>query len=144
VHVPYRGAAAALADVEAGQVPVMFSALSVALGRIQAKRLTALAVATPVRTPLLPEVPTIAESGLDGYEFGNWHALFAPKGTPDKRVRLLNKAIVQIFEKPEIRDLVLARGSEIVTGSPEELAETLKRDIPKYKKLMVEAGIVPQ
>ena len=56
----------------------------------------------------------------------------------------MNKAIVQIFEKPEIRDLVLARGSEIVTGSPEELAETLKRDIPKYKKLMVEAGIVPQ
>jgi tripartite-type tricarboxylate transporter receptor subunit TctC len=101
-------------------------------------------VTTAKRSPLLPEVPTIAESGLDGYEFGNWHALFAPKGTPDKRVRLLNKAIVQIFEKPEIRDLVLARGSEIVTGSPEELAETLKRDIQKYKKLMVEAGIVPQ
>jgi tripartite-type tricarboxylate transporter receptor subunit TctC len=101
-------------------------------------------VTTAKRSPLLPDVPTIAESGLEGYEFGNWHALFAPKGTPDKRVRLLNKAMVRIFEKPEIRDLVLARGSEIVTGSPEELAETLKRDIPKYKKLMVEAGIVPQ
>jgi tripartite-type tricarboxylate transporter receptor subunit TctC len=101
-------------------------------------------VTTARRSPLLPEVPTIAESGLDGYEFGNWHALFAPRGTPDKRVRLLNTAMVQIFEKPDIRDLVLARGSEIVAGSPEELAEKLKRDIPRYKKLMVEAGIVPQ
>ena len=74
----------------------------------------------------------------------NWHALFAPPGTPDSRVRVLNRVIVRILERPDIRELVLARGSEIVAGSPEELAAVLKRDIPKYKKLMVDAGIVPQ
>jgi tripartite-type tricarboxylate transporter receptor subunit TctC len=89
-------------------------------------------------------VPTIAESGLDGYEFGNWHGLFAPKGTPDSRVRMLNRIIVRIFEKQDIRDIVIARGSEIIAGTPEELAEKLRRDIPKYKKLMAEAGIVAQ
>ncbi len=143
-NVPYKGSSPSELAVMSGEVEVALLSIPIITPYVKAGRMKVYGVTTAKRSPLLPEVPTIAESGLEGYEFGNWHALFAPKGTPDKRVRLLNKAIVQIFEKPEIRDLVLARGSEIIAGSPEELAETLKRDIPKYKKLMVEAGIVPQ
>ena len=143
-NVPYKGSSPSELAVMSGEVEVSLLSIPIVTPYVKAGRMKVYGVTTAKRSPLLPDVPTIAESGLEGYEFGNWHALFAPKGTPDKRVRLLNKAMVRIFEKPEIRDLVLARGSEIVTGSPEELAETLKRDIPKYKKLMVEAGIVPQ
>ena len=101
-------------------------------------------VTTAKRSPLLPDVPTIAESGVEGYEFGNWHALFAPTGTSDQLVRRLHKEIVRIFEKPEIRELVATRGSEIIAGTPQELAAKLKHDIPKYKRIMAEAGIQPQ
>ena len=101
-------------------------------------------VTTARRSPMMPDVPTIQEQGLEGYEFGNWHALFAPAGTPDAYVRKLNRIAVDILQKPEIRDVVAKRGNEIVAGSPDELAALLKRDIPKYRKIMAQAGIQPQ
>ncbi len=143
-NVPYKGSSPAELAVMSGEVEVSLLSIPIVTPYIKSGRMKIFAVTTAKRSAMLPEVPTIAESGLDGYEFGNWHALFAPRGTPERRLRLLNKAMVQIFDKPEIRDLVLARGSEIIAGSPEELAEKLKRDIPKYKKLMADAGIVPQ
>jgi tripartite-type tricarboxylate transporter receptor subunit TctC len=143
-NVPYKGSSPSELAVMSGEVEVSLLSIPIITPYVKAGRMKVFGVTTAKRSPLLPEVPTIAESGLDGYEFGNWHALFAPKGTPDRRVRLLNRAVVQVFDKPEIRDMVLARGSEIIAGSPEELAATLKRDIPKYRKLMADAGIVPQ
>jgi len=143
-NVPYKGSSPSELAVMSAEVEVSLLSIPIITPYVKAGRMKVFGVTTAKRSAMLPEVPTIAESGLDGYEFGNWHALFAPKGTPDSRVRRLNKAVLQIFEKPEIRDLVLARGSEIIAGSPEELAGVLKRDIPKYKKLMVDAGIVPQ
>jgi tripartite-type tricarboxylate transporter receptor subunit TctC len=143
-NVPYKGSSPSELAVMSGEVEVSLLSIPIITPYVKAGRMKVFGVTTAKRSPLLPEVPTIAESGLDGYEFGNWHALFAPRGTPERRVRLLNKAVVQVFDKAEIRDMVLARGSEIIAGSPEELAATLKRDIPKYRKLMADAGIVPQ
>jgi tripartite-type tricarboxylate transporter receptor subunit TctC len=143
-NVPYKGSSPSELAVMSGEVEVSLLSIPIIAPYVKAGRMKVFGVTTAKRSPMLPEVPTIAESGLDGYEFGNWHGLFAPKGTPERRVRLLNTAMVQIFDKPEIRELVLARGSEIIAGSPEELAGVLKRDIPKYRKLMVDAGVLPQ
>lgn len=143
-NIPYKGSAPSELAVMSGEVEVSLLSIPVITPYVKAGRMKVYGVTTAKRSPQLPDVPTIAESGLDGYEFGNWHGLFAPKGTPDSRVRMLNRAIVRIFERPDIRELVIARGSEIIAGTPEELADKLKRDIPKYKKLMAEAGIIPQ
>lgn len=143
-NVPYKGSSPSELAVMSGEVEVSLLSIPIITPYVKSGRMKVYGVTTAKRSPMLPEVPTIAESGLDGYEFGNWHGLFAPRGTPDAQVRMLNRVIVRIFERQDIRDLVLARGSEIVAGSPEELADKLRRDIPKYKKLMAEAGIVPQ
>ena len=92
----------------------------------------------------MPDVPTIDEAGVAGFEFGNWHGLFAPAGTPERFVRRLHAQIVRIFEDREIRDLVQARGSEIIASSPEEFAASLKHDIQRYRGIMLAAGIQPQ
>jgi tripartite-type tricarboxylate transporter receptor subunit TctC len=143
-NVPYKGSSPSELAVMSGEVEVSLLSIPIITPYVKSGRMKVYGVTTAKRSPQLPDVPTIAESGLDGYEFGNWHGLFAPRGTPDSRVRMLNRVIVRIFEKQDIRDIVIARGSEIIAGTPEELAEKLRRDIPKYKKLMAEAGIVPQ
>ncbi|HSQ03011.1 MAG TPA: tripartite tricarboxylate transporter substrate binding protein, partial [Burkholderiales bacterium] len=143
-NVPYKGSSPTEIALMSGEIDVALISIPVAAPYARAGRMKPLAVITAKRSPMLPEVPTAAESGLEGLEFGNWHALFAPAGTPDKYVRMVHQVIVRIFQKREIRDIVIARGSEIIAGSPEELAALLKEQIPKYRKLMVEAGIQPQ
>jgi tripartite-type tricarboxylate transporter receptor subunit TctC len=143
-NVPYKGSSPSEIAVMSGEVEVSLLSIPIVTPYVRSGRMKIYGVTTARRAAQLPDVPTIAESGLDGYEFGNWHGLFAPRGTPDSRVRRLNRIIVRIFDKPEIRELVLARGSEIIAGTPEELADKLKRDIPKYKKLIAESGIVLQ
>ena len=101
-------------------------------------------VTTAKRSPMLPDVPTMQEQGLEGYEFGNWHALLAPKGTPDKVVRTIHREAVRILQTKETRDIVALRGNEIIGNSPEDFAARLERDIPRYRKIMAEAGIRPQ
>jgi tripartite-type tricarboxylate transporter receptor subunit TctC len=102
------------------------------------------AVSFPIRPIRLPDVPTIQEQGLDGYEFGNWHGLFAPRGTPEKIVRAIHRDVVRILESKDTRDIVVSRGNEIIANSPDEFAARLKRDVPRYRKIMAEAGIQPQ
>lgn len=143
-NVPYKGSSPSEIAVMSGEVEVSLLSIPVITPYVKAGRMKVFGVTTARRSPMLPEVPTIAESGVEGYEFGNWHGLFAPAKTPDRLVRVLHAEVVRIFRKPEIRDLVIARGSEIIAGSPEELAAKLKRDIPKYQKLMAAAGIQPQ
>ena len=143
-NVPYKGSAPTELALISGEVEAALLSIPTVVPQVKAGRMRALGVTTAKRSPMLPDVPTIAESGVEGYEFGNWHGLFAPAGTPDKYVRILHAAVVHIFGKPEIRDLVIARGSEIIAGTPEELAAKLKRDIPRFKKIMAEAGIKPQ
>jgi tripartite-type tricarboxylate transporter receptor subunit TctC len=118
--------------------------LPVAAPYVKSGRMKALGISTLKRSPLLPDVPTIAEAGVAGFEFGNWHGLFAPAGTPDAAVRMLNAHIIRIFADPEIRSLVVARGSEIIASSPAEFALSLKSDIQRYRRIMLAAGIQPQ
>lgn len=141
VHVPYRGAAAALADVEAGQVPVMFSALSVALGRIQAKRLVALAVATPARTSLLPEVPTLQEAGLPGFTFSTWTGVLVPKGTPPAIVERLNAELARALKDPGVAGKLAALGATPQPGTPRALADLIESTTNRMRKVIVEAKI---
>ena len=143
-NVPYKGSSPTEIALMSGEIEVALLSIPTVVPQVRAGRMRAVGVTTAKRSPLLPEVPTIVESGVEGFEFGNWHGLFAPAGTSDKLVRLLHRGVVRIFSTQEIRDLVVARGSEIIAGTPEELAAKLKRDIPKYRKIMADAGIQPQ
>jgi tripartite-type tricarboxylate transporter receptor subunit TctC len=143
-NVPYKGSSPSEIAVMSGEVEVSLLSIPIITPYVKSGRMKVFGVTTARRSPMLPDVPTIAESGVEGYEFGNWHALFAPAGTPDRLVRVLHREVVRIFQKQGIRDIVIARGSEIIAGTPEELAAKLKRDIPKYQKLMAAAGIQPQ
>lgn len=143
-NVPYKGSSPSEVAVMSGEVEVALLSIPVITPHIRAGRMKVYGVTTAKRSPMLPEVPTIQEQGVEGYEFGNWHGLLAPRGTPDKIVRAVHREAVRILASKEIRDIVIARGNEIIANSPEEFAARLKRDIPRYKKIMAEAGIQPQ
>lgn len=143
-NVPYKGSSPSEVAVMSGEVQVALLSIPVVTPQVRAGRMKIYGVTTAQRSPMLPEVPTIQEQGIDGYEFGNWHGLLAPRGTPDKVIRALHREAVRILEAREIRDIVLARGNEVIANSPEEFAARLKRDIPRYRKIMADAGIQPQ
>ena len=143
-NVPYKGSSPTEVAILSGEVEVALLSIPVVAPQVKAGRMKIFGVTTAKRSPMLPDVPTIQEQGLEGYEFGNWHALFAPAGTPPATVRKLNAIVVTILNKPETREIVAHRGNEIIAGPPEELAALLKRDIPKYRGIMAKAGIVPQ
>ena len=142
--VPYKGSSPTEIALMSGEVEVALLSVPVVTRYLKAGKIKVLAVTTATRSAQLPDVPTIAESGAEGYDFGNWHALFAPAGVPRWLVDRLHREVVRIFERQEIRDMVLARGNELIVSSPEDLAAKLARDIPKYKKIMAESGIQPQ
>jgi tripartite-type tricarboxylate transporter receptor subunit TctC len=122
-------------------VDLAFLSVPVVAPHVRAGRMRALGVSTARRVPLLPDVPTIAESGVPGFEFGNWHGLFVPAGTPDPIVRRLHQEIVRIFALPEVREVVIRRGSDIIASSPQEFGAKLRADVLRFRKIMGEAGI---
>lgn len=140
-HVPFRGAAAALAAVEAGEVPVMFSALSVALPRIQAGRVRALAVATPAPSPLLPQVPALAQQALPGFVFSTWTGILVPRGTPAAVVERLNGEVARALRDPALAGKLAAMGATPQPGSPRALAELIDTTRTRMAKVVREAGI---
>ena len=143
-NVPYKGSSPTEIALMSGEVEVGLLSVPVVTRYLKAGKLKVLAVTTANRSAQLHDVPTIAESGADGFDFGNWHALFAPAAVPPSLVQRIYREVVRIFERHEIRDMVLARGNELIVSSPQDLAAKLARDIPKYKKVMAEAGIKPQ
>lgn len=140
VHIPYRGAAAAVTDVMAGQVPVMISALSVVLPHIRAGKLKVLGVASKTRSPLLPNVPTINES-IKGYEFSTWGALLAPKGTSPAIIEKLNDSLASVLKDPKLREQLIQQGFEFVPLGPEHLNEMIAQGLVKMKKVIKDGGI---
>jgi tripartite-type tricarboxylate transporter receptor subunit TctC len=140
-HVPFRGAAAALAAVEGGEVPVMFSALSVALPRIQSGRLRALAVAAPARTALLPQVPTLAEQALPGFTFATWTGILVPKGTPRAVVDQLNAEVARALRDPAVAGKLAAMGASPQPGTPRALADLIEATRTRMAKVVREAAI---
>lgn len=140
-HVPYRGATQAAVDVQAGHVPVMFSALAVVLGPINAGRLRALGVATAERSALLPQVPTLAESAVSGFEFSTWTGLFAPRGTPKAIIDRLNIEVAKAVGDATVREKLQSLGGNPQPSTPVELAELIRRTTAKMAKVIQDAKI---
>lgn len=142
LHVPYRGGGtAAITDLVGGRVDLMWDSLAVVKPQLQAGRLRAIGVTGSRRAGALPDVPTIAASGLPGYEIVGWHGIFAPAGTPRDVVERLSATIGKILATPDIRELWNTQAMEIAPSSPELFARRLQFDYDRYGKLIKDAGI---
>jgi len=141
LHVPYKGSGPAMADLLGGQVDYMFDSITSAKPHIQSGKLKALAVTTAKRSSALPDVPTVAEAGLPGYELTPWFAAFAPAGTPPEIVTKLNAAMRQALDDPKVINTLKTIGAESIGGSPEELKTYLAQETVQGKKLVEERNI---
>lgn len=140
VHVPYKGTAASLTGVIAGEVQFSFANVPAILGHVKNGRLRALAVAAPKRTALMPDVPTMAEAGVQGVEVPVWYALLAPAGTPPDIVKALWNATVRTARDPDIHRKLVDQGAEPVANSPEEFAKELRAEIAKWAEIVKLSG----
>jgi tripartite-type tricarboxylate transporter receptor subunit TctC len=143
-HVPYKGVVAALPDLLGERLTMMFSPASIVLPAVVAGRLRALATTSLNRTSLLPDVPTVSESGLPGFDVTVWLGLLAPAGTPSAILDRLHRATVEILETKEIRHKLGDLGMEVIGDSPEEFAATIKSEIPFWADVIKRSGIRPE
>jgi tripartite-type tricarboxylate transporter receptor subunit TctC len=139
-HVPYKGSPPALQDVVAGQVAMTFDNITTAWPLAKAGRLRPLAVTTAQRSSIAPDVPTMAEAGLAGYEIGSWQGVFAPAGTPAPIVRRLNEEIVRILNMPEVRDKLKGLGAEPVGNTSEEFGAVVRSEVAKWGEVVKRSG----
>ena len=144
LHVPYKGSGAAMPDVIAGNVPIFFDTIASAVPQIRAGRLRPLGVSSLKRSPAIPEVPTIAESGLDGFEAGSWFGFFAPAKTPREIVTKLHGEIVKAMKPPEVQERLATLGLDPVGNTPAQFDEQIRRDLAKWSKVVKAAGIQPE
>ena len=143
VHIPYRGGGPAVAATMAGDVPLLIVSIPAAMGQVRAGRLRPLAVSTKQRTPILPNVPTIAEAtGLKDYEVDSWYAVFAPAKTPDEVVARMQKEIATIAVRPDVSAKLLEQGAVGVSSTPEELGRIVKREMNEWRDVVKRANIV--
>ncbi len=140
VHVPYRGGALAMTDLIGGQVQMMIDVMPNAYPMAKSGKVRALAVTTAKRFPTAPEIPTIAESGIAGFEMSAWDGILAPAGTPSAVIDKLNAAIRQALDDREVRDALLARGAQPVPGTPEDFASHIKAETEKWAKVVRQSG----
>ena len=143
-HIPYKSAAPALSDVIGGQIEVLFNNTIATVPFITSGRLRALAVTSQKRVQALPELPTIDEAGLKGYDNSSWSAIGAPAGTPREIIAKLNSELNQILKLPDIREKSIAGGADIIGGTPEQFAEYLKSEIVKLARVVKEAKITAE
>jgi tripartite-type tricarboxylate transporter receptor subunit TctC len=144
LHVPHKGSAEARNDVMGGHVQMMFDAVTAMKGNIDAGQVRALATTGEQRSSVLPDVPTVSESGVPGYEATIWLGVMAPKGTPKEVVDRLNAEIAKIIAKPAIREAWAKQGAVPMTMTPEQFDVFLRRDIDKWAKVIKQAGIEVQ
>jgi tripartite-type tricarboxylate transporter receptor subunit TctC len=140
VHIPYKGSPPAVTDLLAGEVALMFSPSSTVLPHVKSGRLRALAVTTAARLPQYPELPTVSESGLKGYETITWFGVVAPAKTPAPVVRHLNAEIVKVLARPDVREAFTTQGIEVLGGTPEQFAAYIRREIAKWAKAIKVSG----
>ncbi len=140
-HIPYRGGGPAVTDVVSGQVPLLWVSIPAAAQFVKQKQLKALAVSTLKRSAAFPDVPTMQEAGISDFEVDSWYAMFVPAKTPRAIVDRLNAALNTVLKEPEIREKLLAQGSEAVGGTPEQLGAVVNAELPKWAKLVKDAGI---
>jgi tripartite-type tricarboxylate transporter receptor subunit TctC len=140
LHVPYKGDTPALADLVSGQVHLMFGTAVSFLPYVKAGRLNAVAVTNPKRSPVVPGVPTVAESGLPGFEALQWFGVFVPAGTPKDIVSRLNGEIIKALKLPDVRERLASLGAEVVGNSPEQFASFQRADTAKWAKVVKQSG----
>jgi tripartite-type tricarboxylate transporter receptor subunit TctC len=141
VYVGYKSAAPALIDLISGQIQVMFATALSVQQHIQSGKVRPLAVTTAKRSPAFPDLPTIAEAGVQGFEATTWHGIFVPAGTPAAIVSRLNAEINSALQLPDVRNLLGTMGADISGGTPQELADHVQREIAKWAKVINNAGI---
>jgi len=141
VHVPYKGGAPALADLMGGQIDIMFSNMSASYPLVRGGKLRALAVSSKSRVPELPEVPTVAESGLPGYEVYEWNGMFAPAGVPDEIARKVETAVQATLRDPSVRSRLTALGAQPIGSSAQEFGKFVDHEMNRAKQILNESGI---
>ena len=143
-HIPYKGGAPATTDLMGGQVDMMFEQMYSAAPSIRAGKLRALAITSTKRSPLFPDVPTMQEAGVPGFEVQNWQGLVGPAGLPPAIVKALNENVNKALADPAIREQMLAQGNEIGGGTPEQFAALIKVEAARWGKLVKAANIKPE
>ncbi|MDM0084595.1 tripartite tricarboxylate transporter substrate binding protein [Variovorax sp. J31P179] len=141
VHVPYRGASEVVKGMLSGDVQVSFDGIAANVPHIQSGKIRALATTGSARSAALPDVPTLAEAGLKGYELVMWNALSAPAGTPRPIIDRINKDVVEVVQRKDVKDQLMAFGLETGGTTPEEMDETIRRESAKYAPLIKELGL---
>lgn len=140
-HVPYKGGSQAISDLVGGQVPVLFSSMATAVPHAQSGRARGIAITSADRASALPDVPTVAEQGLPGFEASIWFAMFGPRNLPAEIVNRTNAAMNIALNDPEVKDTIRRQGYEPRPGPPEDLSRQLKADLDKWGKVIRDAGI---
>ncbi len=143
-HVPYRGAGPAMAGLLAGEVQLLFNDALASMSYIGARTVRPIAVTTLKRAPFLPDLPTLDESGVKGFDNASWTAMAAPAGTPDEVIARLNREMAAVLAMPAIKEKIAAAGATIVGGTPEEFAAYLKAEIAKFGRIVREGNITVQ
>jgi tripartite-type tricarboxylate transporter receptor subunit TctC len=141
LHVPYRGAAPALTDLVAGRVALKLDSLATSAPHVAAGTIRVLATAGPERSPQIPDVPTIAESGLPGFEGILWMGVLAPAGTPTEAVNALSRALIAAVRAPDVVARLNAQGGEPVGSTPDEFRALIAREIPQWREVIRAANI---
>ncbi|MEO7254902.1 MAG: tripartite tricarboxylate transporter substrate binding protein [Casimicrobium sp.] len=144
IHAPYKSGSAAATDLLGGQVQMMFEQMYVAVPGVQAGKTRAIAVTSKARSPILPNVPTMAESGFPTFEVLNWQGLVGPKGLPADIVKLLNASANKALQDEALRKTMLSQGNEIAGGTPEQFAALIKSEMPRWGKVVKDAKIEPE
>jgi len=139
-HIPYKGGTPAQTDLLGGRITAMFNNISDSIGNVKAGKLRALAVTGAKRSPVAPDVPTMAEAGLPGYEVSSWFGVFAPAGTPREIIQKLHGEIVKAANTQDVKDRLFNFGAEASTCTPEEFAAIIKADLVKWAKVVKESG----
>jgi tripartite-type tricarboxylate transporter receptor subunit TctC len=138
VHIPYKGTAPAITDILAGNVSLMFNSMPSVLPQMKSGKLRGIAVGSAKRSPAAPDIPTVAESGVPGFEYVTWYGLFAPAGTPRDIVNRLNAQVVRMLADPELAKRFASQGAEPMSNTPEQLAQYRRAEFERWRKLIAE------
>jgi tripartite-type tricarboxylate transporter receptor subunit TctC len=144
VHVPYKSAAASITDLLGGQVQMSFQFTPTALPHVKTGKLRALGVSGAKRSVSAPELPTIAESGLPGFEVIGWNGVHVPRGTPKAIVERINAEILRVLKEPDVQERMTVAGLDAAGNTPEAFAAFVKADLARWAKVIREAGIQPE
>ena len=143
-HVPYKGGGPAMVDLLGGNIQLIFATAASSIGHIKAGKIKAIAVTTAKRSALVPDLPTVAEAGLPGYEANNWNGFFVPAKTPRPIVNRLNKEITAALNAPDIKEFLFKQGLDAAPNTPEQFSAYMKSEMAKWAKVIKAAGIKPQ